>query len=375
MPYVSVNPTTGEVNKQFPNHTDAEIDTALDRAQALYKSSWSKGPAGPRLAVLQRLAGLVEERAEELARILVKEMGKRISEARAEVQITAAIARNYAENGEKFLASHKLDTPKGDTWIEYHALGVIVAVEPWNYPYYQLVRVAAPNVAVGNPVLAKHAGIVPLSALAFEELMTSAGAPQGAWTNIFASGEQIARLIEDDRVQGVALTGSEKAGGIVAAQAGKYLKKSLLELGGSDVFMVLDDADLDKAEVVGQIDSAGGQARAYQLDVARKDEFKQVVDAVVADFGKLDVLINNAGLMPIRPMTEVNTDEWDAMIDINLKGVLYGIAATLPLFLERGSGHVINISSVAGTKVFSPGGTVYFGHQVRRQRHLGGAAP
>jgi|GEM_PF-21908 len=114
-------------------------------------------------------------------------------------------------------------------------------------------------------------------------------------------------------------------------------------------------------EVVGQIDSAGGQARAYQLDVARKDEFKQVVDAVVADFGKLDVLINNAGLMPIRPMAEVNTDEWDAMIDINLKGVLYGIAATLPLFLGRGSGHVINISSVAGTKVFSPGGTVYSG--------------
>lgn len=114
-------------------------------------------------------------------------------------------------------------------------------------------------------------------------------------------------------------------------------------------------------EVVGQIDSAGSQARAYQLDVARKDEFKQVVDAVVADFGKLDVLINNAGLMPIRPMAEVNTDEWDAMIDINLKGVLYGIAATLPLFLGRGSGHVINISSVAGTKVFSPGGTVYSG--------------
>lgn len=233
------------------NHTDAEIDAALDRAQSLYQSPWSKGPIGPRLQVLQRLADLIEERAEELARILVKEMGKRISEARNEVRITAAIARYYAENGERFLASHKLDTPKGDTWIEYHALGVIVAVEPWNFPYYQLVRVAAPNVAVGNPVLAKHAGIVPLSALAFEELMTAAGAPHGAWTNIFASGEQIARLIADDRVQGVALTGSEKAGGIVAAHAGKYLKKSLLELGGSDVFVVLDDAHLDKAVEIG----------------------------------------------------------------------------------------------------------------------------
>ena len=128
---------------------------------------------------------------------------------------------------------------------------MIVAVEPWNFPYYQLIRVAAPNLAVGNPVLAKHASIVPQAALVFEELLTAAGAPRGAWTNIFASGEQIASLIADDRVQGVTLTGSEKAGSIVAAQAGKHIKKSVLELGGADVFVVLDDADLDKAVEVG----------------------------------------------------------------------------------------------------------------------------
>jgi len=126
-----------------------------------------------------------------------------------------------------------------------------VAVEPWNYPYYQLARVAGPNIAIGNPVLAKHASIVPRCAMAFEQAVADAGAPPGTWTNIFASGEQIAALIADDRVQGVALTGSEKAGSIVASQTAKYLKKSVMELGGADVFAVLDDADVDRAAAAG----------------------------------------------------------------------------------------------------------------------------
>jgi len=247
MAYQSVNPATGALVATFENHSDAEVDAALARAHALYLSDWSKGPRQPRLAVLERLADLVEERAEPLARLLVEEMGKRISEARWEVGITADIARYYARNADAFLAQRALETTRGSAWVEYHPIGVVVAVEPWNFPYYQLVRVAAPNIAIGNPVLAKHASIVPRSALAFEELVTAAGAPPGAWTNLFATGDQIARLIEDDRVQGVALTGSEKAGSIVASQAAKHLKKSVLELGGADVFVVLDDADLDRA--------------------------------------------------------------------------------------------------------------------------------
>lgn len=138
----------------------------------------------------------------ELARILVEEMGKRISEARWEVNITSRIARYYAQNAERFLAPQKLETSFGDAWVEYHPIGVIVAVELWNFPYYQLIRVAAPNMAIGNPVMAKQASIVPRAAVVFEELVTAAGAPPGTWTNIFASGEQIAWLIEDDRVQG-----------------------------------------------------------------------------------------------------------------------------------------------------------------------------
>lgn len=251
MAYKSVNPATGEVVKTFANHTDAELRSALEAAHALYESSWSQGSRQPRLEVLARLADAIERRAEELARILVEEMGKRISEARWEVNITAAIARYYAKNAATFLAPQKLATSHGDAWVEYHPIGVIVAVEPWNFPYYQLIRVAAPNIAIGNPVLAKHASIVPRSAVAFEELVTSAGAPRGAWTNIFASGEQIASLIADDRVQGATLTGSEKAGSAVASQAAKHLKKSVLELGGADIFLVLDDADLQQAVEMG----------------------------------------------------------------------------------------------------------------------------
>ena len=131
--------------------------------------------------------------------------------------------------------------------VEYHPLGVLVAVEPWNFPYYQLMRVLAPNLAAGNPVLAKHAAIVPHCASLFEELVREAGAPEGAWTNLFISSDKVAELIADDRVQGAALTGSERAGSAVAQQAGKYLKKTTLELGGNDVFVVLDDCDLNEA--------------------------------------------------------------------------------------------------------------------------------
>lgn len=251
MAYQSVNPATGKVLKTFDYHSDDELERALTLAHSLYKSPWCKGDRGSRLKVLHRFAKLANERQEELARILTLEMGKRINEARTEVRITADIAQYYAENAETLLAREKVITPKGDAWLEYHPIGVIVAVEPWNFPFYQLIRVAGPNLAIGNPVLAKHASMVPQAAVAFEELLTEAGAPEGAWTNIFATSDQISKLIVDDRVQGVALTGSEGAGSIVAANAGKNLKKSVMELGGSDVFVVLDDADVEKAVAAG----------------------------------------------------------------------------------------------------------------------------
>ena len=219
-------------------------------------------------------------------------MGKRISEARWEVEVTARIARYYANHGDQFLAPVKLPAQEGDAWVEYHPIGVVVAVEPWNFPSYQLIRVAGPSLAVGNPVLAKHASIVPQAAVAFERLVTAAGAPQGAWTNIFASSEQVAALIADDRVQGVALTGSERAGGIVAAQAGKHLKKSVLELGGADVFMVLDDADLDRAARTGaraRLNVAGQVCNAAKRFVVHEKVAEAFLKALTAIFASTAV--------------------------------------------------------------------------------------
>jgi len=247
MAYQTINPTTNELVKTYSNHTDADIEAALEAAHQLYKSTWSKGPIQPRLQVLERLANLIDSRKEELAQIVTREMGKLISDSRDEVWIIAEIARFFARNSERFLAPIPIESKLGEAWIEHHPIGVIMTVEPWNFPYYQLMRVFAPNFAAGNPVISKHAGIVPHCASVFEGLVNEAGAPKGAWKNLFISSGQVADIIADPRVQGAAMTGSEGAGSAIAAQAGKHLKKSTLEMGGNDVFVVLDDANMDEA--------------------------------------------------------------------------------------------------------------------------------
>lgn len=251
MAYKTVNPANNKLIKEYPSHTDADVEAALSTADALYHSDWSKGSIDKRLAVLHKLADLIDSRSEELAKIASEEMGKLIAQSRGEVKLCAQIARYYADNAKQFLAPVKYPSEMGEAWVEHHPIGVVMAVEPWNFPYYQLMRVLAPNLAAGNPVIAKHASIVPHCAEAFAHLVREAGAPDGAWTNLFISSDQVANIIADDRVQGAALTGSEKAGSVVAAQAAKHIKKSTLELGGNDVFVVLDDADLEKAVKIG----------------------------------------------------------------------------------------------------------------------------
>ncbi|EBO3917976.1 TPA: aldehyde dehydrogenase family protein [Salmonella enterica subsp. enterica serovar Saintpaul] len=259
MAYQTVNPANNQLIKEYPPHTDADIEAALQKADALYHSDWSKGEIDQRLPVLHKLADLIDSRVEELAKIASQEMGKLIEQSRGEVKLCAQIARYYADKAKQFLAPVPYKTEFGDAWVEHHPIGVIMAVEPWNFPYYQLMRVLAPNLAAGNPVLAKHASIVPHCAETFAHLVREAGAPEGAWTNLFISSDQVANIIADPRVQGAALTGSEKAGSAVAAQAAKHIKKSTLELGGNDVFVVLDDADLEKAVKNGATLHVGGK--------------------------------------------------------------------------------------------------------------------
>lgn len=249
MAYATTNPYTGQVMKTFANATDAEVAQALDRAQAAFVA-WKDLAIAERVKVLQKAADLLRARHTDYARKLTLEMGKLLAEAEGEVELSAQILEYYVANAETLLAPEKLPSQHPsytESWVEHEPQGILLAIEPWNFPYYQIVRIAAPQLAAGNVLVLKHASNVPQCAAAFEALFREAGLPEGGFTNLYANRDQVKAIIEDPRVQGVALTGSEGAGAIVAAQAGNALKKSTMELGGADAFVVLADADLDKA--------------------------------------------------------------------------------------------------------------------------------
>ena len=251
MTYATINPFTEEVVREYPLHTAEQVEHALATSDSVFRSNWSRGPIEPRLQVLSKLAELLIERSEEFAVAISTEMGKLIGQSRSEMKLCADIARFYAEHGKELLKPVPYASEAGEAWVEHHPIGVLVAVEPWNFPIYQLIRVVAPAIAVGNPVLMKQAEIVPLCAALFEAAVRDAGAPKGVATNLYVSRDQVASLIDDKRVQGVALTGSGRAGSSVAARASEKLKKVTLELGGNDVFIVLADANVEKAAKTG----------------------------------------------------------------------------------------------------------------------------
>ena len=219
----------------------------LAKAEKTFENDWSQRSFSERKAILKKAASILRENLDEFAKPMTLEMGKLFTEAQAEVQISADILDYYADNAEKFLEPRKLKVKEGEAFVENEPLGVLFCVEPWNFPYYQLARVAGPNLMAGNTLIVKHAKNVPQCALAFEKLFLNAGAPVGAYTNVFISYEQASMTIADKRIKGVALTGSDKGGAAIASEAGKALKKSTMELGGSDAFIVLDDADMDTA--------------------------------------------------------------------------------------------------------------------------------
>lgn len=245
MSYQSINPATGKVLKTFKELTDAQLEKSLRTAAACY-AEWRHTSFAQRATVANKAAAILRARTDEFARPMTLEMGKRIEEARGEVALSADIIAYYAKNAARFLAPQKLQPKSGQAVVESSPLGVLFGVQPWNFPYYQLARFAAPNLMAGNVVMVKHAGCVPQCALAFERLWREAGAPAGAYTNLFISHDQVNAVIDDPRIQGVALTGGLEAACGVAARAGLNVKKSTMELGGNDAFIVLADADLDK---------------------------------------------------------------------------------------------------------------------------------
>ncbi|PPJ04312.1 succinate-semialdehyde dehydrogenase [Nocardia nova] len=282
--YTTIDPATGELLATFAPADADDIENALAASRGSYPR-WRRTPLEQRAELLRRVASRYRERAEELASLLTLEMGKPVTQAVGEVAITAAIYEYYADNGASFLADEPLAIAgTGEALVRTEPIGPLLGIMPWNYPYYQVARFAAPNLMLGNTILLKHAQICPQSALAIAEVFAEAALPDGVYLNLFASNEQVATMIADPRVQGVSLTGSERAGSAVAEVAGRHLKKYVLELGGSDPFLVLDDSDLAAtvAAGVGNRITNGGQAcTASKRFIVLADVYDRFLDAFV----------------------------------------------------------------------------------------------
>ncbi|TDT32723.1 NAD-dependent succinate-semialdehyde dehydrogenase [Naumannella halotolerans] len=273
--YAVINPATGETVAEYPTITDSELADAIAGAAAAQKE-WARTPVAERAKVIARVAELHTERRDELAAIIVEEMGKPLEQALGEVDFCVAIHEYYAENGPEFLADEpvKLLEGEGSAIIRQAPFGVLLGIMPWNFPYYQVARFAGPNLVAGNAILLKHAPQCPKSATALQEIFDDAGLPAGVYTNIFATNDQIAEVIADPRVEAVSVTGSARAGAAVAEVAGRNLKKVVLELGGSDPFILLSTDDLDAAVEAGmaaRLDNSGQACNAAKRFIVAED--------------------------------------------------------------------------------------------------------
>ncbi|SFM79546.1 succinate-semialdehyde dehydrogenase / glutarate-semialdehyde dehydrogenase [Nitrosomonas communis] len=244
MVYQTINPATGELIKTYANISDQDLEAAITNAHKAFETKWRHCQVAERAKIVSNAAVLLRKKSEEYAYYLTLEMGKLLNEAQAEIRLSADILDYYAKKAEHYLKPKILPESQGAE-LHIEPLGILLGIVPWNFPYYQIARIAGPQLMVGNVLLLKHAENVPQSALTFGRLFEEAGAPTGIYTNIFASIQQIRRIIEDRRVRGVTLTGSERAGAAIAEHAGRNLKKSVLGMGGSDPLIVLKDAPIE----------------------------------------------------------------------------------------------------------------------------------
>ncbi|GLU91520.1 NAD-dependent succinate-semialdehyde dehydrogenase [Agromyces sp. NBRC 114283] len=400
--YTTVNPATGEQLAEFPEITNKEAREALDRAAEAYPQ-WRDRGLQERVALVKRIAALHREQREELAALITLEMGKPIVQARGEVDLVANIYDYYADRAEQFLADEVLDiSGPGTAIVKTEPVGVLVGIMPWNYPYYQVARFAAPNLILGNTILLKHARNCPQSALAIERVFREAGLPDGVYANVFANAGQIAEMIADPRVQGVSLTGSERAGSAVGEVAGRHMKKYVLELGGSDPFIVLDDADLDAAAAAAAVGrfANGGQActaskRFIVLDAVYDAFLEKFIEQSRAyatgdpssDETKLGPLSSTAAR---HDLVELVDDAIDRGAKVHLGGeapdapgayypatVLSGVTKDMRAYAEElfGPAAVVHRAAseeeavqIANDSPFGLGGTVFSGDLERAQR-------
>jgi succinate-semialdehyde dehydrogenase/glutarate-semialdehyde dehydrogenase len=300
----TINPTTNKVVKSFEEMNENAVENAVALAVISY-DEWKKTDYQTRAKLLYNVAGLLRSKKKELAKIITLEMGKLFSHAEGEIKLSAEIFDYYAKNAENLLADKILNPVHGQAFIRNSPIGVLLGVQPWNFPFYQVARFAAPNIMIGNTVLIKHASNVPQCAIAIEQIFLEAGAPLGLYTNLLLGKQRATALVADKRIKGVSLTGSEGAGASVAAEAGKHIKKSVLELGGSDAFIILEDADIDKTvewAVVGRINNNGQCCVASKRFIAVEsiaDEFLEKFKVKMAELVVGDPMEETTDLGPL----------------------------------------------------------------------------
>ncbi len=316
-PIATVNPYTGERVREFPALSAEDVGRAIDAAHAAFPD-WRARSTADRGALVQRAGRLMRERKEELAHLLTLEVGKLIDSSRAEVDLASDILAYYGEHGPELLEERPLPVPDGKAVLVNEPLGVLLGVMPWNFPLYQVVRFAGPNLVLGNTILLKHASSCPQSALALEQLFTDAGVPPGVYTNLFVRGRDVGKIIDDSRVQGASLTGSERAGVSLGEIAGRNVKKSVLELGGSDPFVVLDGHNLERtvhAAFLGRMGNTGQCCVAAKRFIVLAD----VYDAFVT--GLRDRMSEVRPGDPVDPATTLGPLSSEAAADLLMEQV------------------------------------------------------
>ena len=300
----TINPTTGKEEKVFPIMGKDEINEIVDKATSAFHQ-WKKTTIADRATIITKVAQTMRARKEELGKLATMEMGKLLVESIAEVELCANIFDYYAKNAEELLADEAIDTPFGEAFISKEPIGVILSIQPWNFPFYQITRSAGPNLMAGNTMVLKHASNVPQCAKIMEELFLACGLPANVYTNLFIPGRELSDLVADDRIKGIALTGSEAAGASVAAIAGKNIKKTTMELGGSDAFIVLDDAnvgDAIQAAVNGRLWNAGQVCVSPKRMIVQEKVAEQFTTGLIEAVKKVkigDPLDPNSQLAPL----------------------------------------------------------------------------
>lgn len=277
--YQVTNPANGEIEEKYQSHSDQNIQDVMAESHNAYKT-WRTVDIKERATILKNIAKLYDEQRDVLAKIMACEMGKPVTQGEGELALVSQIFRYYAKYGEQFLQAPELPDAKNAV-VKKESIGVLLGIMPWNYPHYQVARFIAPNLMLGNAIILKHAPSCPKTATAIISILAQAGLPKGVYNNIFATNEQVKTIINDRRVQGVSLTGSERAGAAVAKVAGAALKKVVLELGGSDAFIVLADADIDQAvecAFIGRFGNAGQACNAAKRIILHADIYDEFVE-------------------------------------------------------------------------------------------------